>query len=240
MSHSSCLVEVGFPDPTIARGYPKTLGALSQHLNLPQLEEHIRRFLYDQENPNSDVFGMDVELDACPHISSTLRVEIYHSAAALYHAPSDLSGIGGMHREYIRATPCWKRGDARHDCVFIEKDADEVGFRALGVAQVQTFLSFYHNTTKYSCALVRWFEAVGDAPCPDTGMWIVRPDHYVRSRRRICTIVHIDSILRAAHLIGASGPSFLPQEISPSDSLHAFKSFYVNKYADHHSYEIAF
>jgi hypothetical protein len=74
----------------------------------------------------------------------------------------------------------------------------------------------------------------------NTGMWVVRPDHYIRSRRRICTIVHIDSILRAAHLIGASGPSFLPQEISPSDSLHAFKSFYVSKYADHHSYEIAF
>ena len=101
VSHSSCLVEVGFPDPTIACGYPKTLGALSQHLNLPQLKEHIRCFLYDQENPNSDVFGMDVELDACPHISSTLHVDIYHSAAALYHAPSDLSGIGGMHCEYI-------------------------------------------------------------------------------------------------------------------------------------------
>ena len=71
------------------------------------------------------------------------RVDVYHSAAALYHAPSDLSGIGGMHHEYIHATPSWKRGDARHDCVFIEKDADEVGFRALCVAQVQTFISFY-------------------------------------------------------------------------------------------------
>ena len=37
-----------------------------------------------------------------------------------------------------------------------------------GVTQVQTFLSFYHTTTKYSCALMRWFEAIGDAPCPDT------------------------------------------------------------------------
>ena len=109
MSHSSCLVKVSLIDPTIACGYPKTLGALSQHLNLPQLEEHIWRFLYDQENPNSDVFGMDVELEACPHISSTLRVDIYHSAAALYHAPSDLSGIGSMHREYICVTPSWKR-----------------------------------------------------------------------------------------------------------------------------------
>jgi len=142
---------------------------------------------------------------------------IYHSAAALYDASSDLSGIGGMYREYIRYpddTLLEARRCTTHDCVFIERDADEVRFRALGVAQV--FLSFYHSTAKYSCALVRWFEAVGDAPCPDTGMWpwpwVVRPDHSIRSRRRICTIVHIDSgsILRAAHLIGASGPSFLP------------------------------
>jgi hypothetical protein len=219
-------------------GYPKTLAHLSQHLGLPQLEEHIRRFLYDQENPNSNIFGMDIELNACPQVSSTLRIDVYHSASTLYHAPSDLSGIGGMHREYIRATLSWKHGDARHDCVFIEKDADEVGFRALGVAQVQTFLSFYHNDKKYSCALVRWFEAVGDAPCPNTCMWIVQPDIYIRSRRRICTIVHINSILRAAHLIGIGGPTFLPQKISPSQSLYAFKSFYVNKYADHHSYEL--
>ena len=123
----------------------------------------------------------------------------------------------------------------------------------LGIALPSLFLAqFMVNNNKYSAPLWHYKgcrqstsnypwpkgeEAVGDAPYPDTGMWLVRPDHYICSRRRICTI---DSILRAAHLIGASGPSFLPQEISPSDSLHAFKSFYVNKYADHYSYEIAF
>jgi len=55
---------------------------------------------------------MNVELEACPHISSTLHINIYHSAAVLYHAPNDLSGIGGMHHEYICATPSWKCGDA--------------------------------------------------------------------------------------------------------------------------------
>lgn len=82
-----------------------------------------------------------------------------------------LSAVSTKHaRFFIRAAPSWKRGDARHgDCGFIEKDADEVGFRALGLAQVQTFLSFYHNGKKYSSALIRWFEVVGDAPCPNTG-----------------------------------------------------------------------
>ena len=97
---------------------------------------------------------MDVELDTCPLISSTLRIDVYHSASTLYHAPSDLSGIGSMHHEYICATLFWKCEDTRHDYVFIEKDAEEVGCCALGVAQVQTFLSFYHNNKKYSCAFI--------------------------------------------------------------------------------------
>lgn len=96
-----------------------------------QLEEHIRHFLYDQENHNSDIFGMDVELDACPLVFSTLRISV--AGSALYHAPSDLSGIGAMHRGYIRATPSWMNVGMyiMIASLLIEKDADEVGFRAL-------------------------------------------------------------------------------------------------------------
>ena len=88
---------------TKASGHPKNIHALSQHI--PDLQIHICRFLYDQLNPDSEVFGMDVDLNLCPEISSTLHVQVYHLASTIYHAPSDLSGIGGMRREYIRATP---------------------------------------------------------------------------------------------------------------------------------------
>ncbi|KAF8801948.1 hypothetical protein BYT27DRAFT_7025531, partial [Phlegmacium glaucopus] len=33
---------------------------------------------------------------------------------------------GGMHCEYIWSTCSWKNGPARHDCVFVERDPDEV------------------------------------------------------------------------------------------------------------------
>jgi hypothetical protein len=81
--------------------------ALSEYLQLPHLIEHIQQFLYNQQNPDSDVFGMDVDLDICPkpEVPPMLHIKIFHSAMALYHALSDLCGIGRMH---IRSTPSWK------------------------------------------------------------------------------------------------------------------------------------
>ncbi|KAJ6536534.1 hypothetical protein DFH09DRAFT_931318 [Mycena vulgaris] len=53
-------------------------------------------------------------------------------------------------------------------------------------------------------------------------------------------IIHIDTILRGAHLIGIYGDSFLPRHFKYSDTLDRFKAFYINKYADHHAHEITF
>ncbi|KAF5368711.1 hypothetical protein D9615_010296 [Tricholomella constricta] len=195
------------PNPT-AKNYPKTLSALSTYLRQPQLSEYIRRYLYDQLHPESEEFGMDVDLDSCPEVSPNLRITVVHSAVSTYHAPSDLSGIGGMHRERIRAAPSWQRGPGRFDCVFIDKDPDLDGFRGLHVARVNLFFSFKFDGITYPCALVQWFSTYGDAPCEDTGLWMVEPDCDTRGRR-VVSVIHIDSILR--------------------DSLNAFKLFYVNK-----------
>ncbi|KAM6491741.1 hypothetical protein JOM56_012781 [Amanita muscaria] len=43
-----------------------------------------------------------------------------------------------------------------------------------------------------------------------------------------------------AHLIGIAGDSFIPSELDHTDSLDAFKSFYVNKFIDYHAHKIAF
>jgi hypothetical protein len=56
----------------------------------------------------------------------------------------------------------------------------------------------------------------------------------------MASIIHVDTILRAAHLIGVAGSDFLPRTLLFSDSLSAFCLFDVNKYADHHAHEIAF
>jgi len=221
-----------------ARNYPKPLNALSVTLQQPKLSEYIRRFLYDQLYPDAEVCGMSAPLDSCPKIPSTLRINVYHSAISTYHAPSDLSGIGGMHRERIRSTPSWKGGPGRYDCIYVDTDPDTNGFQGLHVAQVILFLSFSFRGKDYPCALVQWFTRFGDAPCEDTGLWRVQPDYY--RGHRLTSIIHTDSILRAAHLIGVAGSHLLPQTLTFSDSLHAFRLFYVNKYADHHAHEIAY
>ena len=52
-------------------------------------------------------------------------------------------------------------------------------------------------------------------------------------------MIHLDTIICAAHLIGETdGP--LPAAITHITALDMFLSFYVNKYIDHHAYEITF
>ncbi|KAF8156531.1 hypothetical protein B0H34DRAFT_658796, partial [Crassisporium funariophilum] len=54
-------------------------------------------------------------------------------------------------------------------------------------------------------------------------------------------VIHLDTIFRAAHLIGVSDRHFLPKHnFDHSKALDAFKSFFVNKYVDHHAHEVAF
>ncbi|KAJ7511317.1 hypothetical protein B0H11DRAFT_2387035 [Mycena galericulata] len=221
------------------RRYPRNPVALANHLTLPELVPLIRRFLYAQEHPDrdTDIPLSLVSLDDCPDAPSSVKA--FPSAIAKFYAPSDQSGIRGMLRERIRAVRSWRGGAPRYDCVFVEGDPDLPGFRGLLAARVLLFMSFKYRGITYPCALVTWFSAIGDDPCPDVGMWMVEPDLDNRGRR-VMDIIHIDTILRSAHLIGIYGDSFLPRHFKYSDTLDRFKAFYINKYADHHANEIAF
>jgi hypothetical protein len=117
------------------------------------------------------------------------------------------------------------------------------GFRigcngGLASVQVFLFLSFNSLGVSYPCALVKWFVVVGDAPCHDTGMWVVEPK--MEDDIQVTSIIHIDSIVRGAHLMGVYGNVLLPRDFSHSDTLSAFQAYYVNKFIDHHANEIAF
>ncbi|KAJ7589441.1 hypothetical protein C8J56DRAFT_1049096 [Mycena floridula] len=215
------------------RNIPRQLPALAEHINQPHLPEYVRRFLYGQLNGPIDISLHDVPLADCPSYDGTVRV--FPSAIATFFAPGDLSGIAGMHRERIRCTPSWRKSGARHDCVFIEHDPDVPGFRGLHVARVFLLFSIKHQNIVYPCALIQWYSVIGDEPDSDTGLWMVKPDQ----GKKGMDVVHLDAVLRSAHLIGVSGRKFIPK-LKHTDSLNAFKAFYVNKYADHHSHEIAF
>lgn len=212
-----------------AQGYPRTLEGLGASIGQPALEELVSRFLFEQthrDDPNAPN-AEDVPLADCP--IHTGRVYVVHSASATFYAPSDLSSIAGMRRERIRATPSWRSGPGRYDCVFVNNnDAD--GFRGLLAARVRLFFSFTYEQVKYPCALVEWFSPVSQEPDDDTGMWIVEPD-FDEDGRRSVSVIHLDAIVRAAHLIGVCGTSRLLPTFKHTDSLDAFAAFYVNKYA---------
>jgi hypothetical protein len=179
-----------------------------------------------------------VDLDQCPDFAGH-AVYVYHSAVASYYAPSDISGVHGMHRQRIHAVPSWRRGRPRYDCVFMEKDANQAGFRGMHAARVFLFFSFTYRSVFYPCALVHWFSPIDIKPCEDTGLWIVQPD-FLADGSPFKSIVHLDCIFRSAHLLGMAGKEFLPHDLSFDDSLDAFSAFYVNKYSDHQANEIAF
>ncbi|KAJ6583496.1 hypothetical protein DFH09DRAFT_1245834 [Mycena vulgaris] len=220
------------------RRVPRGVHELALHMDHPRLHELIRRLLYDQLNPNAPLLGASIQLDQCPDFSE--RVFLYNSARAVFYAPSDVCGIGGMHHERIRATKSWYRGPPCYDCVLLEHDKDLVGFRGLHAARVHMLFRFKYRGVDYPCALIHWFFARGDHPCPETGMRIVTPDT-VGGGGPSLAVVHLDCLLRGAHLIGVAGRDSIPvHNFGFSDSLEAFKAFYVNKYADHHAHEIAF
>lgn len=197
---------------------------LANDLNYPDLVYLIRRFLHKQLFPASD----STRLPAFDE-----RIHVYPSAVATFYAPSDICGTGGMRRERIRSMPSWRGGPCRHDCVFVETDPDAEGMRGLDVGRVRLFFSFKFQGKFYPCALVQWFSRIGDEADEDTGMWIIKPDPTL-------SVVHLDTILRAAHLIGVYGTQVMPKNLSHSQSLDIFRAYYVNKYIDHQSFEIAF
>ena len=70
-------------------------------------------------------------------------------------------------------------------------------------------------------------------------MWIVEPDVY-EDGKPITDIIHLDTIVRASHLIAMYGKNPLSKDILLCYTLDLFHSYYVNKYIDHHAFEIAY
>ena len=67
-------------------------------------------------------------------------------------------------------------------------------------------------------------------------MWIINPIP------ESSTVVHIDAILQCAHLIPMFSENHIDYlvNLTLNNSLDAFQSYYINKYADHHMHGIVF
>ncbi|KAJ7078723.1 hypothetical protein B0H15DRAFT_1025784 [Mycena belliarum] len=217
---------------TQQRAYPHRLEALAAHIQQPQLPALLRRFLFEELHPDSDVPSSQIPLTDCPYFDG--RIDVYHSATARFYAPSDLCGAGGMYREQIRSNPRWHGAYPRRDTVFIDVDPELPGMLGMIIGRVFLFFSFTHDDTYYRCALVHWFpRATRD---DDTGLWVVTPEFYGNGQKCLA-IVHLDSIARGAHLLPVYGSGLLPEDFHFSYSLDAFRAFFVNCYIDHHTHE---
>src|SRR3977135_1501999 len=100
----------------------------------------VRQFLYDQLYPDSKIPSSQLEVTSYPDFDG--KLSIFYSATSTFRSPSDISGLNGMRREYIRATPSWRKESPRYDCAFLNTNPDMEGMHGLDVARVLVFFSF--------------------------------------------------------------------------------------------------
>ncbi|KAG1848763.1 hypothetical protein DFJ58DRAFT_717042 [Suillus subalutaceus] len=205
------------------RSHARNIRALAVEMDIPDLPQLLQLFLYDQLVADDSLTLDDVPLSACPQFEGPIKV--FNSAAATFFAPSDLSSVGGMRREHIHAAPSWQRGPPHLDTVFINT-ASEDSINGMEVGHVLCFFSFYHSGEIFPCALIHWFKLIGDKPDLDIGMWML-------------SVIHLNTIICSSHLLPIFGDDFIEDDITFHNSLDLFKGFYVNKFVDHNSFEIA-
>jgi hypothetical protein len=215
-----------------------TLADFTASVDYPSFPLLIRRFLHDYRCAyDNDLRSEDIPDDELPLFEGSISV--HTSAAAVFYAPSELAGTGGMHRELIRSTDLWYQSYERRDTLLYHdphSDVEDAPLDGLAVGRVLRFVSFASEDIRYSCALVEVFERTHDEVDELTTMWVVRPCHERGGRRRLA-LVHVDHIFRACHLIGRYGLNHLPPTFHFSHSHVAFRSFYLNHFADYHSHE---
>jgi hypothetical protein len=103
---------------------------------------------------------------------------------------------------------------------------------------MRLLFSFKYSGTSYPCALVEWFNKAQKNRDTDTGLWIVQPDLRGVHKRPFMSVIHLDCLLRAVHLMPVYGPRCMPDNLRYEWSLDAFQAFYVNHYIDHHTHEL--
>ncbi|KIL00124.1 hypothetical protein PAXRUDRAFT_130523, partial [Paxillus rubicundulus Ve08.2h10] len=163
-------------------------------------------------------------------------------------------------REKIHTVPSWHGGPARYDCVFVGTDDSVEGMLSMEVACIFCFFMFvFTNSETYTirkmhhdhtmdyifftislmtCALVHWFDHIADEPDELTGMWMVRPS-FLNDGSQNLAVVHVDSIVHSTHLLPIFGHEYIPEHVNHLNSLDLYRGFYVNRFADHHTFELA-
>jgi hypothetical protein len=218
------------PVTFIERKHARLLRQLGKELHLPLVRlcrnfvaNHQADYQPDELPPPLESIGI-----------SNVAVRVYGSATVLYHATSDPSSHG-LKSEYIRC-PLAGNASARRDCVLVDVDPAEA-LRGIQVARVMLIFSFEYGHEPFNCALVHWFNDVGDRPNPDTGMRMVAPSWDDNDEPDL-DVIPLDAIIRTAHLLPVFGPEDVPRSIRYTDTLDTFRAFYINSFIDHHMFDL--
>ncbi|KAI6019441.1 hypothetical protein PISMIDRAFT_75619, partial [Pisolithus microcarpus 441] len=120
----------------------------------------------------------------------------HNSASSTFYAPSNLGGIGRMHQEYICTTPAWRQEGPWYDCVFVMTGPELKGMHGMhgmDTACILCFFSIKSGGIYYPCAVVHWFNHIGDEPDETTGMWMVHPSLNHHDEHNLA-VIHVDTI----------------------------------------------
>ena len=203
---------------------------LANDIGEPDFCHYLQCFLQDYLEP---------DVTSLPFFLLTSEKDYIHSSATTsFYAPSDICGTGGMHHEHMHVVTSWRCGKPQYDCVFINIDKHKPGMFRLSIAHARLFFSIKVNCIKHSCALVHWYYGLRDSVDENTGMWVVEPD-ILDDGRHQTAVIHLDMIVCLGHLFPIYGEQ-APKGVMYMDSLDIFSTFYVNKFTDHHVFEIVF
>jgi hypothetical protein len=100
---------------------------LAASLDEPDLMRLIQSFLWDQLRNTLSLSNIDSSDDDDDLPAFNEIISVYISTVATFYAPSDLSGIGGMHWEHIQALSSWGKEGPQYDCIFVNSDPTQNG-----------------------------------------------------------------------------------------------------------------
>jgi len=209
------------------------------YTNKPELPNLIQWFLHHWLSNDLNASDSDVPISTLPTFNA--KISLHGSASSVFFAPSDPCGLHGFRQERIRSTWKWQEGPLRQDTVLVNTGQGgntQLPMSSYVVAWVLLFFSFTYAGDDYCMALVWWYTLSDDSRQRGeaTGMWPVKREY--QNEQPHLAVVHVDAILHAVHLLPFFGQELAKLDVTPDNSLDRHGMFYVNRYVDHHSFEI--
>ena len=204
------------------------ISELTISINAPKIAPLFLRFLCMYDLVNERPLGSG-------HCTEDPKVMIVRSATCVYFPLSNRNEIAPK-REILRATPSWKNSLPSHDTVLVKTELAP-GLHGLLVARLHLLFSFMKSNTRHDVALIQWYSYIGDLPDEDTEMWVVKKEKR-SDGLPVIDFIYIDAIVRSCQLLPVYRRGMIPHQVNHMTSLNCFQAYYVNKFADHHSFEL--